>query len=73
MCPVHSYCELIKPATSVYIVQEQFKRHRPVVHTLVYVAKISHVVRALFDTRVFFKFKSRCTVSKYQALCKPNH
>ena len=50
-------------ATSVYIAREQFIRHQTVdcmqtcsedFHT--------HVVRALFHTHVFMKFKSSCTV-----------
>ena len=55
-CRVHSRYELIKHATSVYIVREQLRRHQPLVHML---ARSKYfpirVVRALFHTRVFFK------------------
>ena len=58
MCRVHSCCDLIKPATSVYIVREQLIHHQSVVHMLARSKDFPiRVVRALFHTRVFFKFK----------------
>ena len=33
-CQVHSCCELIKLATSVYIVCGQLRHHQPLVHML---------------------------------------
>ena len=66
MYRVHSRYELIKHATSVYIVREQLRRHQPLVHTL---ARSEYfpirVVHVLFHTRVLFKFKSSCTVRSY--------
>ena len=49
-CRVHSCYELIKHATSVYIVREQLRCHQPLVHVLA--RSPIRVVRALFHTRV---------------------
>ena len=60
---VYLRCKLIKPAMSVYIVREQLIRHQPVVHMLARNEDYPiRVVRALFYTQVFFKFKSSCTI-----------
>ena len=48
-CRVHSCCELIKPATSVYIVCEQLICHQPVLCTLALSKDFPiHVAHALF-------------------------
>ena len=61
-CRVHSHYKLIKHATSVYIICEQLRCHQLLVHTLACSEYPIRVVRALFHTRVLFKFKSSCTV-----------
>ena len=64
----------IKHATGVYIVCEQLRRHQPLVHTL---ARNEYfpirVVRALFHTRVLFKFKSSCTVAETRLKATKQH
>ena len=63
-CRVHSCYELIKHATSVYIVHEQLRHHQLLVHTVAHSKYFPIcVVRVLFHTRVFFKFKLSCTVA----------
>ena len=64
-CRMHSRCELIKPATSVYIVREQLICHQPVMHMLAHSVFPICVVRALLHTHVFFKFKLNCIASVY--------
>ena len=50
---MHSCYELIKHATSVYIIREELRRHQPLVHTLACSEYFPiRVVRALFHTRV---------------------
>ena len=60
---VYSRYELIKTATSVYIVHKQLRHHQPLVYTP---ARSEYfpvrLVPALFHTQVFLKFKSSCTV-----------
>ena len=51
-------------ATSIYIAREQFIRHQTVERTQARSKDFhTHVVRALLRTRVFMKFKLRCTIS----------
>ena len=70
---MYTHCELINPAMSVYIVCKQPIHHQPVVHTLA-CSKDFHicVLRALFHTHVFFKFKSSCnrSESSHTYICK---
>ena len=62
-CRVHSRYELIKLSTSVYIVHEQLRRYQPLVHMLARSEDLPvRVVRVLFHTLVFLKFKSSCTI-----------
>ena len=63
---MHLHCGLIKPATSVYIVREQLISHQPVMRMLACSKDFPiRVVCILFHTRVFFKFKSSCTVAYF--------